>query len=437
MHHLRDHHLPCKLPVMRRLALLALFVPACTTPPANDPAAPVAPPPAPAADVVHTPLSPVTPEPPAEDDDEDDDDEEEDDDDEEEDVPPEPGPGEPRPLFVMLGRGGGSHTSKPAANTVLGHSWGWGTRTPSATRACELANGDNVGKMMACGTEDKPAGAAALIDRLKLRPGKSVFVKPADIAGWDVAPPTEIWLIGPKRACKAAVGRPMVGYYSIDADGDDDEPPTLEDDFTILELAWELTGCKVTGKPWAPIGVAAASLDEALRWVPVKAGPRARFEPAKWTGILAAEIAALPARADKYLREEGTSAEVLGEWWMQTFELPGTQLREVFVGVVWRDPENSGVPGKYACGDQEFGEVFQIRLPSTTPLARGSRGHLVGGLVDATGEARWLVWSDTRDLRAARVEADTLGPAYAVSTGQDHPEDGGNRGYQLIGYCGP
>lgn len=436
--------------------MLLGLVPACPAQPASDPAtpteAPVAnsaaagpalatPPAQPETAATPTPAAPVpvAAEPDVKADADADaevdaDADEADADDEEEEPAPDPLPGQPRPMFVMLGRSG-SHTSKPVAPTVLGHSWGWATATPATIRECERINDGEVGKMMWCSTESKPTGAAELVARLKLRPGKSVFVTPADVAGWNIAPPTDpVWLIGRDRVCQAGIGRPLVGHYSIDAD--DDRPP-FDDHFAILELAWELTGCANARSDWAPIAISTPTLDDSLRWVPVKAGPRERFDPATWTGLLAAEIARLPARAIRHLENEGESTTSPPEWWMQRFELPGTPLRELHVGVAWRGEDSPAAPAPYGCGDQEFGAVFQLRLQPETTLGRRSRGMLVGGLVDAAGEARWLVWTDSRDLTVARVEAATLGPPFRISTGQRHPEDGGISRYQLIPYCGP
>lgn len=418
-----------------RLALVALLVPACTAPPASDPARPAepapvtAPVPAPATaaatDPARTPL-PATPAAapaaPAEADDADD-----------EAPAPDPLPGEARPLFVMLDRSG-SHTRKPVAHSVLAHSWGWDTATEATLRACERANQGNLGKLMYCSTESKPPGAAELVKRLRLRAGKSVAVTPADVAAWNVAPPTDpVWLIGPDQVCRASVGRPLVGYYSISAD----DEPSFDDEFMILELAWELTGCAPARASWAPIAISAPTLDDGLRWVPVQAGPRERFDPATWTGLLATEIAALPARARAHLEAEGEPATSPPEWAMQRFELPGTSLRELHVGAVWRGKDSPAAPAPYRCGDQEFDAVFQLRPRPEVVLGRRSRGELVGGLVDATGEARWLVWTDTHTLTVARVEAAALGPPFRVSTGTSHPEDGGVPGYHLLPYCGP
>lgn len=99
-----------------------------------------------------------------------------------------------------------------------------------------------------------------------------------------------------------------------------------------------------------------------------------------------------------------------GEWFMQTFEIPGSQLRELYVGAVWRrpdSPKDPNEPAKYSCGDQEFGEVFQYRDYGRrrTSFSRRPRDQLVGGLVDGAGKAQSLVWTDSRDLVFAQVKA--------------------------------
>lgn len=351
------------------------------------------------------------------------------------------------PVFVTLG-GSGSRTNKPVSNAVLAHSWGWGSRSAAEVEKCE-ANAASPGEQMACGTEDKPKDAAKLLAKLELASGKSVFVTPEQIASWKIAAPTSpVWLFGPKQACAATVGRPLVGWYSISEGGGEDEEdesggedegyeaPDLSDDFTVLELAWELTGCDEAGEGWAPIGVAAAALDPTTRWVLVKAGERERFDPATWTGVLASDVAKLPDAAKNRVDAEPVSGEP--EWWTQTFELPGTEVRELYFAAAWRGPEGSKAPEEYGCGDVEFGEVFQVRLAASgaTVLGRGTRGKLVGALVTGA-EVHSMVWTDSLDYQVAKLEPTGLGESIDLSTGVYYPEDGGERDYTLLPYCGP
>jgi hypothetical protein len=338
------------------------------------------------------------------------------------------------PMVVMLG-GTGSRTSKPVANAVLGHSWGWGSANAADTAACE-AKASTPGEQMACGTEDKPKGAAQLLAKLELPAGKSAFVTPEQIADWNIAAPTSpVWLFGPERACQATVGRPLVGWYSIDESGEQDADPDLNDHFTVLELAWELTGCDAADETWARIGVAAAAFDPTTRWVTVKAGEPERLDPATWSGLLASEVAKLPDAAKSREDAEPVSSEP--EWWTQTFELPGTEIRELYFAAVWR-AEGSKPPGEYQCGDSEFNEVFQVRLSASgaSMLGRGSRGRLVGALVTGT-EVHTMVWTDSLDYLVAKLEPTGLADSVDLSTGVYYPEDGGDRHYTLLPYCGP
>lgn len=348
------------------------------------------------------------------------------------------------PVFVMLG-GSASRTTKPVANAVLGHSWGWDTATANDRAACE-ANAKSVGEQMWCGTEDKPEGAAELISALELAPGKSAFVTPEQIADWGIAAPTgPVWLFGPTQACKATVGRPLVGWYSIDEfageeeddEEEDDEGPDLEDHFTIVELAWELAGCDDANESWAPIGMAAAEFEPTARWLPMKPGERERFEPASWTGVLGSEVAKLPTAAKTSLADAETVPVSAPEWWTQTFELPGTDVREIWFAAAWRGPD-SKTPDAYQCDDLEFGQVFQFRSNASeaTVIGRGSRGQLVGAVV-AGESVLTMVWTDSLDYHVAKLEPAGLGESHHLSTGVYYPEDGGEMHYTLLPYCGP
>lgn len=336
---------------------------------------------------------------------------------------------EPTLVYVMLG-GTGSRTSKPVEDAVLGHSWGFGTATEATIAACERENSDSVGKMMWCSTEDKPAGSAKLVRKLRVKPGRSVFVAPEDVASWGIAPPSSpVWLVGPDRVCEATVGRPLVGYYSIDEEG----RSSFSDHFTVLELAWELTGCDAASGDWSPIGLSAPEIDPALRWVPEKDGRVERFDPATWKGVLTSKIAQLaPAAADAMPEDHVSDAP---EWTMKTFELPGTKIREAYIGAVWRAAESPSDSGKYGCGDTEIGEVFQYQLGGAV-IGHGSRGTLSGALVGTAGRVHSLVWSEQDEFVVARLHGSRLGKSTRVSTGASHPESGG-AGYALIGYCGP
>jgi hypothetical protein len=331
----------------------------------------------------------------------------------------------------MLG-GTGSSTTKPVDDAVLGHSWGWGSATEATIRKCERENAENIGKQMWCSTEDKPKGSAKLVSKLRLRLGKSVFVEPEDVASWGIAPPpSPVWLIGPERVCEATVGRPLVGYYSIDEDG---RKLAFKDHFMVLELAWELTGCDAAAGDWAPIGISASEIDPELRWVPKRDGSLERFDPATWTGVLASEIVKLATDAATAMPEERVSD--VPEWSMRTFELPGTKIREAYVGAVWRRDAGST---EYECGDTEFGEVFQYRLGASgsTVIGRGSRGGLDGALVGKGGKVHSLIWNGGDELSVARLRGSKLGKSTTLSTGVDHPEGWDGPGYELIGYCGP
>jgi hypothetical protein len=349
------------------------------------------------------------------------------------------------PVFVMLG-GSGSRTSKPVPNALLAHSWGWGSVSAADTAACE-AKATSPGQLMSCGTEDKPKDAAKLVATLEPEGGKSVFVTPEQIASWNIPAPTgPVWLFGPTQACKATVGRPLIGWYSIDADaeaededaGESAKPkaPDLSDVFTVLELAWELTGCDAAGEGWAPIGVVAASFDPTTRWVPMKAGDRQRFDLATYTGPLASEVAKLPEAAKA--REDAEPVTGDPEWHTQTFELPGTEIRELYFAAAWRGPDGSKAPDEYSYRDSEFGEVFQVRLAASGPtmIGHGSRGKLVGALV-AGAEVHTMVWTDSLDYQVATLEPTGLGAPIDLSTGVYYPEDGGERHYTLLAYCGP
>jgi hypothetical protein len=357
-----------------------------------------------------------------------------------------------RPVYVMLG-GSGSRTSKPVTNAVLAKSWGWDSASAADIAACE-AKATSPGQLMWCSTEDKPKGAAELIAKLQLEGGKSVFVTPEQIASWNVPAPTgPVWLFGPKQACKATVGRPLVGWYSVDPEfgeddegdedesdedeGEDEKPegPDLSEPFTVVELAWELTGCEMAGAKWAPIGVAAAELDPNTRWVPMKAGERQRFDPATWTGAVASEVVKLPGVA----KPDEDAPPVSGdpEWWAQTFELRGTEVRELYFGAAWGKPVDASTPDLYDCSSAEFSEVFQVRMGASgaTMIGRGSRGKLVGALA-AGADVHSMVWTDSLDYQVAKLEPTGLGASIDLSTGVSFPEDGGERHYTLLDDCG-
>jgi hypothetical protein len=357
-----------------------------------------------------------------------------------------------RPVYVMLG-GSGSRTNKPVTNAVLAKTWGWSSASAADIAACE-AKATSPGQLMWCGTEDKPKAAAKLIAKLQLEGGKSVFVTPEQVAGWSVPAPTgSVWLIGPKQVCKATVGRPLVGWYSVDPEygadegdedesgedeGEDEKPagPDLSDPFTVLELAWELTGCEMADAKWAPIGVAAAALDPNTRWVLMKAGERERFDPATWTGAVASEVAKLPGVAKPDEDLEPASGDP--EWHTQTFELPGTEIRELYFGAAWGKPVDASIPDRYSCSSSEFSEVFQVRMGASgaTIIGRGSRGKLVGALV-AGADVHSMVWTDSLDYQVAKLEPTGLGATIDLSTGVYYPEDGGERHYTLLEDCGP
>ncbi len=342
------------------------------------------------------------------------------------------------PVFVTLGRTG-SRTSKPVANALLAHSWGWGSASTADQTACE-AKASSPGQLMACATEAKPEGAAELLAELDLAPSSSTFVRPEQIAGWKIAAPAgPVWLFGPTQACKATVGRPLVGWYSIEGgvdeggeEGTEPPKPDLGDDFTILELAWELTGCEEADETWAPIGMAADEFDATARWVPMKAGERQRFDPATWNGALVSEVAKLSSTAKP--PEDAEPAPGEPEWSTQTFELPGTEIREIYFAAVWRGVEGSKPPGDYSCMDSELVEVFQMR--SANMIGRSSRGKLVGALVIGP-EAHSLVWTDSLDYQVAPLGPAGLGDSVELSTGVYHPEGGGDPTYTLLPYCGP
>jgi hypothetical protein len=340
------------------------------------------------------------------------------------------------PVFVILG-GVGSRTRKPVPNTLLAHSWGSGT-VPAGERAVCEAKATSPGQLMACDTEAKPKDAAKLLAELELAGGKSVFVTPEQIASWNIPAPTSpVWLFGPEQPCKATVGRPLVGWYSIDTD-EDEKPksPDLSDDLTVLELAWELIGCEAAGKGWAPIGVVAESLDPTTRWVPMKAGKQQRFDLATYSGPLASEVAKLPEAAMSHEDAEPETSDP-AEWWVQAFELPGTEVRELYFAGVWRGPYGSEAPDEYDCGDSEFIEVFQARQAASgaTMLGRGSRGKLVGALV-AGAEVHSMVWVRSLDYQVAKLEPSGLGETVELPTGANHPADGSEWDYTLLPYCG-
>lgn len=357
-------------------------------------------------------------------------------------APVEPAPTEPAPtepattldptlVYVMLG-GTGSSTAKPVDHAVLGHSWGWGSATEATIRKCERKNADDIGKQMWCSTEDKPKGSSKLVSKLGLREGKSVFVEPTEVASWGIAPPASpVWLVGPKEVCAATVGRPLVGRYSIDADG---RRLAFKDPFMVLELSWELTGCDMAAGDWASVGISASEIDPELRWVPAPEGVLERIEPATWTGVLTREIAGLVTEATAAKPQDSLSEAP--EWSMRTFEIPGTKIREAYVGAVWRSEAGTG---RYGCGDVEVGEVFQYRLGTSgsTVVGRGLRGRLDGALVGKGGKVHSLVWYGGDELAVAKLRGSKLGKPTKLSTGVLHPEGWDGPKYTLIGYCGP
>jgi hypothetical protein len=418
--------------MLRGLVGVALFASACENPAPGRidepvrpaPAEPVPAEPTPLAPVPAGPVEPAPPEPakatpdpappPEEGDDDDDDD-------------------APRPVafdagsapVLVMPAGRGANTRLPAHNAVLGHSWGWGTATEATYREC-VKNAATIGEEMWCSTEAKPRGAAKLISRLKIKRDRSVFVEPADVAGWNIAAPVgPVWLIGPDRVCAAAVGRPIVGHYSVEGG------ESFSDHFTFLELAWELTGCDETTADWSPIGIVTTAVDDSLRWIPGKPGPRERLDPATYNGPLASDVATLPAAANK----AHDAMPGPPEWWMQTIELPGTALRELFVAAVWRGPDAPTAPDEFGCGDLEYTRVFQYRR-GRTRIGHTSRGQIVGGMV-GTDDAGYMVWTDSLDYSVARIEAHRLGRSVHVATGGHHPEGGSEATYSLVGYCGP
>lgn len=402
---------------MRRFSWLTSLVLACTSTTSGDnsgaDAEPEAKPPVAPVDTAK-PTKPDTkpdaakPEPPA--------------------APPEPAIGSSAPYyFVTLGNAS-SHTSKPVPNFVLAETWGWSPTTDV----------------------DKPVDATTLVRALNIRLGASVFVEPEQIAGWKVpTPPPELWLIGSTSACKATRGRPMLGVYSVDADSDseaDAEGSTtydLSDNFTILELTWELTGCEVSDPgAWAPIGLPATRDAAKLRWQGAQLGARERIaDIATWTGPLAAELGGLLAAAksneDEFYEFPEDHAP---DWWTQDASIPGTAIGERSFTAVWRDEDDTPTPGKpdeYACGAIEYGVVIQTQTNATTTkaLARHRVGTLHGALVEA-GRVEHLVWTDSLFYHVAAFGR-TLAEPVVVSTGAYHPESGGTDPYAVVRYCGP
>jgi hypothetical protein len=337
---------------------------------------------------------------------------------------------------------------------VLVRVWGWGTMTSAEREVCER-NAPTVGAMMACGTRDKPKGASKLVRALGLRLDRSKPAEPQQIADWAPAPPTELWLIGTKSTCKAKRGRPLVSVYSVDPD----EPRLdLTDDFTILELSWELSGCDLDADSWAPLALPASAGDASpaeLRYQVASLGPRERIDPATWTGALASLLPALQTRAFEQTNRRPDAAAP--EWMSQAATIPGTAIGERHFAMLWRhEPADPAQPDAYPCATEEYGVTIRTRDDATPlPFAADAPkcepsdedceeddaeelrlGQLEGAFVRA-GKVEHLVWSDGLDYAAAPLRGDTLGEPADVKTGGHHPESGGAEAYAVVPYCGP
>ena len=172
----------------------------------------------------------------------------------------------------------------------------------------------------------------------------------------------------------------------------------------------------------------------------LEAGAVERFDPTTWTGVLPDELARIATAAKDAQPEERVSD--VPEWTLKTFEVPGTKVREVYVGAVWRHPDRSpdpADPGRYGCGDTEFGEVVQYRLDAdgATVIGRGERGSLRGALVGKAGRVHSLVWNEGDSVTVARLRGSKLGASTRLSTGSSHPEGTSESDYPLMPYCGP
>lgn len=360
--------------------------------------------------------------------------------------PVEPPPVDPAKLapyyYVRLG----------AAPSMLVRAWGWGCMTRAEIDACE-ANAPTVGAMMACATRDKPKGASKLVRGLGLRLDQSKPAEPQQIADWAPAPPREVWLIGTKSTCKAKIGRPLVSVYSVDPD----EPRLdLSDEFTILELSWELSGCDLDKDTWASLALPVLPGDDSpagLRYQVAELGARERIDPATWTGALASMLPALQTRALAQTNRQPDAAAP--DWWTQAATIPGTTFGERHFALLWRqEPADPATPDTYPCGTDEYGVTLQTRddatpLRATQPTCEPSDedcededederdvGELAGAFVRA-GKVEHVVWSDGLDFTAAPLRGDKLGDPLDVMTGGHHPESGGNGSYAVVPYCGP
>jgi hypothetical protein len=364
--------------------------------------------------------------------------------------PVEPAPAEPAPVdpatlapyyYVTLGD----------TPQVLVRAWGWGCMTDAERQRCE-ANAPSVGAMMACGTRDKPKGAAKLVRELKLRLDQTKPAAPQQIADWAPTPPRELWLIGTKSTCKAKLGSPLVSVYSVDPDS-----PRLDlsDEFTILELSWTLSGCKLDEDTWASLAVPALPGDDTpaeLRYQVAELGARERIDPATWTGALASTLPALQTRAFAHTNRPPDAATP--DWWTQAAAIPGTAFGERHFALLWRqEPADPATPDKYPCGTDEYGVTIRTRDDATPLRADEPKcepsdddcedddderdlGELAGAFVRA-GKVEHVVWSDGLDYTAAPLRGDVLGEPVDILTGGHHPESGGNGSYTVVPYCGP
>jgi hypothetical protein len=264
-----------------------------------------------------------------------------------------------------------------------------------------------------------------------------------------------VWLIGSESACKAKLGRPLVSVYSFA-----DEPRLdMSDEFTILQLSWELSGCELGKGEWSPLALPALPGDDspaALRWKRAEIGPRERIDPATWQGGLAAMLPALQTSATQWREDEGAAAGATPEWWTQAATIRGTKYGERHFAALWRsEPAEPGKPDEYACGTTEFGVTIQTRDDATDlrpPAPAKCKpddddceeededgfdvGELFGGFVRA-GKVEHFVWSDSLDYAAAPVSRGRLGEPVDVMTGGHHPESGGTSSYAVVPYCGP
>jgi hypothetical protein len=267
----------------------------------------------------------------------------------------------------------------------------------------------------------------------RAEPDVALFATPRIVEELGITAPTEpIWLIGPDAPCRAAIGRPMLGFHPS-ADRKEKGPPKATSDGNVIEVSWELTGCTVVDPDrWAPLGLR-GPIDPDLRWhEAAPPSPPEPFDPAGWEGPLRDEVGVLADEAAKH----STSALT---WWRQRVRVPGTDIEALVVSAVRPRPQAEGTAARpQTCEDRQAGGVFTLRAGRVLDPPRDALGRLVGVLA-VGGAARLVVYDGGGELQIAALhpESEGITAFEEIDTGAYDPEDLELPTDSVLDPCGP